>query len=306
MKKNLHSEAVLSDRRDHWWHDDFLELLSKRLGLREQVTVLDIGCGHGHWGQRLLPLLSPSARLAGVDQEPKWVEHAAARAERLGISARCDYRVGDALHLPYPDHSFTLVTCQTVLMHVAEPEVALREMLRVVQPGGRLLLAEPSNQASHFSADTVSRALTPSQVAEVAYLLVACSRGRRRLGRGDDCMGDVLPSLLRQHGVEEISVFQNDRANVALPPYEEHVYAQLEEELSYVTSGFWLWNREDARLLFEAGDGDRAKFEAVYGSFLRRTEIFKRQVEERTYASVGASFHFVITGTTSLRAMLAP
>ena len=112
-------------------------------------------------------------------------------------------------------------------------------------------------------------------------------------------MGDVLPSLLQQHGVEEISVFQNDRANVALPPYEEHVYAQLEEELGYVTSGFWLWNREDARLLFEAGDGDQTKFEAVYNSFLRRTEIFKRQVEERTYASVGASFHFVITGTTS-------
>ncbi len=297
MKKKLHSESVLTDRRDDWWHDDFLALMAERLDLSGHSSALDVGCGHGHWGRRLLPLLSPSAKLSGVDQEPKWIEQAVERAERLGISQRCDYRVGDALKLPYPDRSFTLVTCQTLLMHVAEPEAALREMLRVLTPGGRLLLGEPSNVASQFAADSVNRALTPGQVADIAYLLVGCSRGRASLGRGDDCIADVLPALLQRLGVNDIAAFLNDRSNVALPPYQPPVLALLKEEIGYVERGFWLWNRDDARLLFEAGTSEGSKFDAVYESFMRYTEIFKQQLDAGTLVRIGASFHFLITGT---------
>ena len=57
------------------------------------------------------------------------------------------FQAGRAESLPFPDGSFDLVTCQTVLIHVREPSVALREYLRVVRPGGRLLLIEPNNAA---------------------------------------------------------------------------------------------------------------------------------------------------------------
>jgi len=291
-----HSESVLSDRRDRWWNDDFLQLIAKRLSLHEHERVLDVGCGQGHWGQRLLPLFAADARLEGVDQESSWTELATARAERLGVGGRCSYRVGRADDLPYPDGSFTLVTCQTLLMHLRDPEVGLREMLRVLNPGGRLLLAEPSNVASQFSADTVQRALSPAEIADIAHLLIACSRGRAKLGRGDDCMADTLPSLLDRLHVQSIVGFQNDRASLLRPPYDEGEVAELEEQLSYVSRKFWLWDKDDARLLFDNGAGDTRRFEDLYASFLRQTEIFAQQVRDQTYTHHGASFHFLITG----------
>jgi ubiquinone/menaquinone biosynthesis C-methylase UbiE len=291
-----HSEAVLSDRRDWWWNEDYLELVARRLRLAEHAAVLDVGSGQGHWGQRLLRWCAPGVQLSGVDGEPAWVVHAAARAAELGWAERCSYRVGRAEELPFASGSFSLVTCQTLLMHVSDPRLVLREMLRVLRPGGRLLLAEPSNLASFFVADSVSRALTPAQLAGVCQLVMACSRGRARLGRGDDCIGDALPALLRELGVREIDAFGNDRANFAVPPYDERMRAQLAEELEHVQGGFWLWDRGDARLLFEAGGGEPGRFDEVYASFMERTEILARQVKTQTYTCTGASFHYLITG----------
>ncbi len=198
MKTQRHSEAVLTDQRDQWWNGDFLVLLADRFGLRNCHGVLDVGCGHGHWGLRILPLLHPSARLEAVDQEPDWIEKAQERAKAFGLGARCRCRVSRAEQLPFSDSAFDLVTCQTLLMHVASPPSVLAEMVRVLRPGGRLLLSEPSNLPSEFMTDTVNRALSPQQMGDLAELFFACSRGRVALERGDDSVGDVLPGLLLQ------------------------------------------------------------------------------------------------------------
>ena len=52
---------------------------------------------------------------------------------------------GDATEIPLPSESFDVVTCQTVLMHLAQPADALREMLRILRPGGLLVCVEPNN-----------------------------------------------------------------------------------------------------------------------------------------------------------------
>ena len=52
---------------------------------------------------------------------------------------------GDATRIPLPNDAFDVVTCQTVLMHLARPADALRDMLRILRPGGLLACVEPNN-----------------------------------------------------------------------------------------------------------------------------------------------------------------
>lgn len=294
MAKKRHSESVLSDLRDEWWSVDYLELIAERLELASCTTALDVGCGQGHWGQRLLTMLGSEATLVGVDQEPDWVAHASERAVKLGLASRCDFQAASAEALPFDDNRFDLVTCQTLVMHVASPEVVLREMLRVLKPGGRLLLAEPSNLPNHFSTDSLNRALSPEDLTEMAYLFICCSRGRANLGRGDDSIADVLPQMMLALGARDIRIFQNERTSAVVPPYSEAVRGQLEEEIGHEKRGFWLWDRADALALYTAGRGAAARFDAAYEVFLGRSKTFEEQVEAGTYSRVGGGHHYLL------------
>ncbi|MDK2123904.1 class I SAM-dependent methyltransferase [Parachitinimonas caeni] len=122
LPARAHSEQYFGDYRDYWWNADFLELMARRWGLSRYRTLLDVGCGRCHWSLLLTPFLAPHAEVTALDRDPKWAMGDAAihqRFEALGASVR--FEAGDAAHLPYPDASFEVVTCQTVLIHVADP-----------------------------------------------------------------------------------------------------------------------------------------------------------------------------------------
>ncbi len=297
MSKAPHSAPILNDLRDRWWSVDYLQLIVSRLDLQQCTSIADIGCGHGHWGQLLLQLLGKDASLCGVDQEAEWVTRAQERSKELGLDARCRYLQGSAEALPLADASCDLVTCQTLLMHVADPSEVLREMIRVLRPGGRLVLLEPNNVAHQLVANSVNRALTAQQLAGVFALLATCSRGRAALGRGDDCIGDRLPSLLGELELENIQVFQNERAQYIAAPYSDEDAEGLQASQDLAKQKFWLWDKEDAAALYQAGGGEAADFEEHYAAFEAQSAIFAEQVANETYASNNASLHYIISAT---------
>jgi ubiquinone/menaquinone biosynthesis C-methylase UbiE len=140
-----HSAEYFGDYRDFWWNHDFLQLMARRLGLSKVQSVLDIGCGIGHWGQIVASVAPSTCQFIGLDREAESVSKATARASELGLGQRFRYQVGDVLEIPFKDASFDMVTCQTVLIHVGDVKKALTEMLRVLKPGGLLLAVEPNN-----------------------------------------------------------------------------------------------------------------------------------------------------------------
>ncbi|GAB3701894.1 class I SAM-dependent methyltransferase [Mariniluteicoccus flavus] len=103
---------------------------------RATGDVLDVGVGTG----ANLPHLPAGVRITGLDQSPAMVEQATRRARELGLDATM--RVGDAGVLPFPDASFDTVLSTFVLCCVPDEGAALREMVRVLRPGGRLVLAD--------------------------------------------------------------------------------------------------------------------------------------------------------------------
>lgn len=101
-------------------------------------AVLDVGCGDGALTRAFQR--GGAARVAGCDADPRMVARAGAAARRT--EADITYAVARAEQLPFRDESFDLVTIITVLAFVPEPERALREIARVLKPGGRLVIGE--------------------------------------------------------------------------------------------------------------------------------------------------------------------
>ena len=116
-----------------------LQLLELQPGAR----VLEVGCGNGNFLPVLAAAVSPSGRVIGIDHAPTFVEEARSRIERAGLAGRVGVQPGDALALPFDDASFDAAHCERVLMHLEDPNAALREMARVVRPGGWISAAEP-------------------------------------------------------------------------------------------------------------------------------------------------------------------
>ena len=102
--------------------------------------VLDVACGTGVVA---LTAARVGADVTGLDLTPELIERACAHAALLGASSRTvplalRFEVGDVEQLPYADAAFDVVLSQYGHMFAPRPDVAIREMLRVLKPGGTL------------------------------------------------------------------------------------------------------------------------------------------------------------------------
>jgi arsenite methyltransferase len=105
------------------------------------ATVLDIGCGAGTDLLIAARRTGPAGRAIGVDMTAAMRERARRGAEAAGIH-NVDVRDGDATHLPVDDASVDVVISNGVLNLVPEKERAVREIARVLKPGGRVQIAD--------------------------------------------------------------------------------------------------------------------------------------------------------------------
>ncbi|MGC4932937.1 class I SAM-dependent methyltransferase [Gordonia sp. DT30] len=117
--------------------------------------AMELGCGTGFF---LLNLMQSGVAEKGsvTDLSPGMVKVALRNAENLGLDV--DGRVADAEKIPYDDNTFDLVVGHAVLHHIPDVEQALREVLRVLKPGGRFVFAGEPSTIGDFYARWLSRA----------------------------------------------------------------------------------------------------------------------------------------------------
>ncbi len=109
--------------------------------LPREWTVADVGTGTGY----LLGLLSARfERVIAVDPVSAMLDTARSRLELQGAD-NIDFRAGDLSHLPIGDGEVDLALAELVLHHVASPSEALRELGRILRPGGRVLIVEQTD-----------------------------------------------------------------------------------------------------------------------------------------------------------------
>lgn len=142
-KTERNKQDIYDDTASQWWSDDvrwvrvLKNMVPGRLGYFEKridwagKAVLDVGCAGGFMAEAIA---KKGGRVTGIDPAREAIAAARAHAEKEGLAIRYDIGVGE--ELPYEDASFDAVVCVDVLEHVADLGQTVREIARVLKPGG--------------------------------------------------------------------------------------------------------------------------------------------------------------------------
>jgi SAM-dependent methyltransferase len=96
--------------------------------------VLDVACGTGIVSRHAVERVGPRGNVVGLDLAPAMIEVA------KSVEPAVDWRIGNAMELPFPNESFDVVLCQAGLMFFPDRVEAVKEMKRVLRPNGRLAI----------------------------------------------------------------------------------------------------------------------------------------------------------------------
>jgi SAM-dependent methyltransferase len=125
---------ALPRQRLHW------RQLLRVMQLGGDEHVLEVGPGTGYYSLSVAASLD-TGTLDLLDVRPEFIEHVMRRAQAAGVD-NIRMTVGDGSTLPYTDDSFDAAFMVTVLGEIPDQDAALRELLRVLRPGGRLVVGE--------------------------------------------------------------------------------------------------------------------------------------------------------------------
>ncbi len=154
--------ALGKEKYVHGYSAEHRAFLSSRTASREAafflpslkpgMRLLDCGCGMGALTTSLAEWLAPG-EVVGFDREVSQVEAARAWAAERGVT-NVRFELGNIYEMPYPDASFDAVFAHTVLEHIREPLRAMREMRRVLKPGGVAGITDPDYETQLIAPST--------------------------------------------------------------------------------------------------------------------------------------------------------
>jgi ubiquinone/menaquinone biosynthesis C-methylase UbiE len=162
------------------------------LSLQPGQSVVDVGCGPGIDTMVLGQLVGERGRVAGVDHDAEMVATANTQAQALAMDRWVTHRQGSADKLPFGDSEFGASRSERLFQHLREPMTALREMIRVTRPGGRIVVAD----TDHASLSVDGPNLELWEIYRRYYVA--------RLANGTS--GRRLWGMFRRAGVSDVNV----------------------------------------------------------------------------------------------------
>ena len=296
MESKGHSEEYFGDFRDYWYNLDFLELMAKRWELEKVNTLLDVGCGQCHWTRIISAFLKKGSVVTAVDFDPKWTREND-KLREFFAEREIDFEIkkADAASLPFADDFFDAVTCQTVLIHLENPFDALREMKRVLKPGGILICAEPNNLTNSVLKDSITSKFETDEIIEWFAFGLIKEKGKINLGKGDNSVGDLLTQFFSQIELSEIKAYLSDKANVIIPPYQtKEIKAMLKFRLA---NDFEEFMKAETKEQFETFGG---KYDAIRQNVERKIEAYKKElkdaIDDQNYYDVSTAVMYLVSG----------
>ncbi|MFL9915762.1 methyltransferase domain-containing protein [Paraburkholderia fungorum] len=162
------------------------------LDIRPGHHVLDTGCGSGNAILALAASTGPSGKIVGLDSSAVMIGEARKRFPASALPV--EFVEGDVLDLPFLDASFDRVRADRLLLHVDDPVKGLSEMVRVLKPGGRIVVCEPASSTSFLDSCYPE---TARKILEWVGSLV-CHRD----------VGGKLPRMFYEAGLREVRCMQ--------------------------------------------------------------------------------------------------
>jgi ubiquinone/menaquinone biosynthesis C-methylase UbiE len=168
---------------------DLRAAAAQRIAAIPGRRILDLGCGVGGATFPLAERSGAGGLVAGVDISSALIEVATRRA---GNQRGIEFRVGDALAIPYPAGLFDAAYCERVFLYLPDRLAALRELQRVVRPGGQICLVDTDFDS--MAIYSTRRELTRKLTSIAATALPNPNSARE------------LPALAKQAGLRDVQV----------------------------------------------------------------------------------------------------
>jgi demethylmenaquinone methyltransferase / 2-methoxy-6-polyprenyl-1,4-benzoquinol methylase len=191
---------LLSFRRDVAWRRRLIKALPDRAPLR----VLDLATGTGDVMLAISRRFPDRARCTGVDVSAGMLRGARKKVAGTGTDKNCRLLRGDAVHLGMADNVFDAVTSAFGIRNTEDPAAALREMYRVLRPGGRVLILEFSLPENPFFR-AIYLAYFRHILPRIGGLISGDPGAYRYLNRSAEAFphGEAFLDLMRTAGFED-------------------------------------------------------------------------------------------------------
>jgi len=143
-------------------HEALLSELMPQRGMK----VLDIGSGSGETVLAIAEKVAPTGKAVGIDFSPQGIALAIERAKERNLEGVAEFHQANALKLPFPDNSFDAVISECVVCLIQDKQKTINEKVRVLKPGGRVIMH-----------DVITWAPMPQAIREDPKLYCGCVGG---------------------------------------------------------------------------------------------------------------------------------
>lgn len=180
----------LKAQADLFWDKEWKHYLE--YGLRDGMRIAEFGCGPGFITEKVLALL-PQATITAIEIDPFLVEYAK-NYFAPSYQTRCQVLEKSILATGLADNGFDFAITRLVLEHLPDPVAAVREVYRILKPGGKAVFVDN---------DFNMHILTHPHIPALSALYSAYCQSRFAEG-GNPCLGRELPCVLKKGGFEKI------------------------------------------------------------------------------------------------------
>lgn len=175
--------------------DAVLSSFAQFAALSASAHVLDVGCGSGNLARHLA---RDGHTVTGIDADPLMID----RAQELATDrpGRLNFEVGNVQQLRFDSQSFDAALATNVIFLLSEPLAGLKEMARVVRPGGIVAMLNPSSKMTNAEAESLANDQKLEGFARVSLINWArAAAANRRFSAAE------AESLLTQAGLTQVT-----------------------------------------------------------------------------------------------------
>lgn len=188
--ERLRAQALISWKQEArnfgWW------------GLTDNMSVLEMGNGPGFITEQLARLV-PNGKVTAVEIDPVLIEKARAYLQSTGLT-NWEINEGNVMSTGLPDNSFDFVYARYLFQHLPDPAGAAKEALRVLKPGGTLVVTDVDDKLDVW--DPIS-----SPDAQALYDRIEKHYQQQQAGKGGNrFIGRRLPNILKSAGFDHVDM----------------------------------------------------------------------------------------------------
>lgn len=297
--KKPHSIDYFGEERDFWWNEDYLELLAKRLNLKDKSVLVDVGCGYGQIAFLLSKFMKKNAAIYGFDLEKEHIARAENLVESNKSQHQFSFQVANAYAIPLEDNFSDITVCQTLLIHLKDPQQAIEEMKRVTKQGGLIMAIEPNNMSSALTLEQLSKVdLSIEDMLEDVEIILRYEKGKMKLGEGFNSIGDVVPEIFLKSGLQDIRVWLSDKGLPIIPPYSDsaEMTARVAQVQTFIQDELGGYNYDENLKYYIAGGGIKENFDKYWKRHLEKTTQQAGRLSDNTYICAGGSIFYIVVG----------